>query len=73
MAYVRRYVGEGRELDLDLIRRIHEVTALGPATVRPVARFAPYGYQARITATKVKTADPLDIQDDLQALIDGFA
>ena len=24
MAYVRRYVCEGRELDLDLIRRIHE-------------------------------------------------
>lgn len=71
MAYVRRYVGEGRELDLDLIRRIHEVTALD---LQPFARgtFRPYGYQARITATKVKTADPLDIQDDLQALIDGL-
>ena len=64
MAYVRRYVCEGRELDLDLIRRIHEVTALD---LQPFARgtFRPYGYQARITATKVKTADPLDIQDDL--------
>lgn len=34
--------------------------------------FRPYGYLARITATRVKTADPLEIRDDLRALIDGL-
>ena len=32
----------------------------------------PNGYQARITSARVKTADPLEIRDDLQALIDGL-
>ena len=59
MAYVREYASERRELDPELIQRIHEVTALD---LQPFARgtFRPYGYLARITATRVKTADPLD-------------
>lgn len=71
MAYVREYASERRELDPELIQRIHEVTALD---LQPFARgtFRPYGYLARITATRVKTADPLEIRDDLQALIDGL-
>ncbi len=71
MSYVRKYASEGRKMDLDLIQRIHEVTALD---LQPFARgmFRPYGYQARITSTRVKTADPLDIRDDLQALVDGL-
>lgn len=71
MAYVREYAKEGRKLEEDLIRRVHEVTALD---LQPFARgtFRPYGYMARITATRVKTADPLEIRDDLQALIDGL-
>ena len=71
MAYIREYASERRELDPELIQRIHEVTALD---LQPFARgtFRPYGYLARITATRVKTADPLEIHDDLQALIDGL-
>ena len=71
MAYVREYAKEGRKLNEELIRRLHEVTALD---LQPFARgtFRPYGYLARITATRVKTADPLEIHDDLQALIDGL-
>lgn len=71
MAYVREYAKEGRRLDEDLICRIHEVTALD---LQPFARgaFRPYGYLARITATRVRTADPLEIRDDLHALIDGL-
>lgn len=71
MVYVREYAKEGRRLDEGLIRRIHEVTALD---LQPFARgaFRPYGYLARITATCVKTADPLEIRDDLHALIDGL-
>lgn len=71
MAYVREYVREGRRLDEELVRRVHEVTALD---LQPFARgtFRPYGYLARITATRVKTADPLEIRDDLRALIDGL-
>lgn len=34
-------------------------------------RFRPYGYQARITATRVKTADPLEIYEDMEALVDA--
>ena len=69
MAYVREYAKEGRKLNEELIRRLHEVTALD---LQPFARgtFRPYGYLARITATRVKTADPLEIRDDLQVLID---
>ena len=65
MAYVREYANE------ELIRRLHEVTALD---LQPFARgtFRPYGYLARITATRVKTADPLEIRDDLRSLIDGL-
>lgn len=42
--------------------------------LQPFARgtFRPYGYLARITATRVKTADPLEIRDDLRSLIDGL-
>ena len=71
MAYVREYAKDGRKLDEELVRRVHEVTALD---LQPFARgaFRPYGYLARITATRVKTADPLEIRDDLQSLIDGL-
>lgn len=71
MAYVRKYAAEDRELSEELIQRVHEVTALD---LQPFARgtFRPYGYLARITATRVKTADPLEIRDDLQSLIDGL-
>lgn len=71
MAYVREYVKEGRKLDEELVRRVHEVTTLD---LQPFARgtFRPYGYLARITATRVKTADPLEIRDDLRSLIDGL-
>ena len=71
MAYVREYAKDGRNLDEELVRRVHEVTALD---LQPFARgtFRPYGYLARITATRVKTADPLEIRDDLQSLIDGL-
>ena len=71
MAYVREYAKEGRKLDEELVRRVHEVTALD---LQPFARgtFRPYGYLARITATRVKTADPLEIRDDLRSLIDGL-
>ena len=64
MAYVREYAKEGRKLNEELIRRLHEVTALDLQTFRP------YGYLARIAATRVKTADPLEIRDDLQVLVD---
>ena len=69
MAYVREYAKEGRKLNEELIRRLHEVTALD---LQPFARgtFRPYGYLARIAATRVKTADPLEIRDDLQVLVD---
>ena len=47
MAYVREYAKEGRKLNEELIRRLHEVTALD---LQPFARgtFRPYGYLARI-------------------------
>lgn len=50
MAYVREYAKEGRKLNEELIRRLHEVTALD---LQPFARgtFRPYGYLARIAAT----------------------
>ena len=43
MAYVREYAKEGRKLNEELIRRLHEVTALD---LQPFARgtFRPYGY-----------------------------
>lgn len=70
MAYVEQYVSEHRLLSVDLVQKLHEVTALD---VQPVlrGRFRPYGYTARITATRVKTADPLEIYEDMEALIDG--
>ena len=72
MAYVREYAKEERKLDEDLIRRVHEVTALD---LQPFARgtFRPYGYLAKTVATRVKTADPLEIRDDLRSLIDGLS
>ena len=71
MSYVRGFVGERQVIDVGVIRRIHEVTALD---LQPFARgtLRPHGYQARITGTRVKTADPLEIQDDLQALLDDL-
>lgn len=71
MAYVRKYAAEGTRFDADMIRRIHEVTALD---LQPFARgtFRPYGYTARITHTRVKTAEPLEIEDDIQSLLRGL-
>lgn len=71
MAYVRKYVEQGTALDIDVIRHVHEVTALD---LQPFARgtFRPYGYTARITRTRVKTADPLEINDDIRLLLDGL-
>ncbi|PST49677.1 hypothetical protein COO72_00075 [Bifidobacterium callitrichos] len=68
MDYVRRYVTEHRALDIDLIQKIHEVTALD---VQPAlrGRFRPYGYNLRIAGTRVKTAEPLDIYEDMEALL----
>ena len=53
-----------------MIQKLHEVTALD---MQPAlrGRFRPYGYQARITATRVKTADPLEIYEDMEALVDA--
>lgn len=69
MAYVEQYVTQKRRIDVAAIRHIHEVTALD---VQPVLRgaFRPYGYLARITGTAIKTADPLDINEDMEALCD---
>ncbi len=69
--YVHQYARERRKLDEELVQRIHEVTALD---LQPFAlgTFRPYGYLVRITATRVKTADPLEIHDDLRSLIDGL-
>lgn len=69
--YVHQYARERRKLDEELVQRIHEVTSLD---LRPFAlgTFRPYGYLVRITATRVKTADPLEIHDDLRSLIDGL-
>ena len=52
MDYVRRWAQEHAPLNVDLVKRLHEVTALD---VQPVMRgqFRPYGYIARITATTV--------------------
>lgn len=69
MAYVREYAKEGRKLNEELIRRLHEVTALDLQTFAR-GTFRPYDYLARITATRVKTADPLEIRNDLQVLVD---
>lgn len=68
MAYVERFVDRKHPLDIDVIRRIHEITALD---VQPASRgeFRPYGYIARIRGAAVKTADPLEIWDDLEALV----
>lgn len=71
MEYVRRWAQGRTPLNVDLIKRLHEVTALD---VQPVMRgeFRPYGYIARITATRVKTADPLEIHEDIEALIESL-
>jgi len=68
MAYVERFVDRKHPLDIDVIRRLHEITALD---VQPALRgeFRPYGYIARIRGAAVKTADPLEIWDDLEALL----
>ncbi|OZG59913.1 Fic/DOC family protein [Bifidobacterium lemurum] len=67
MAYVRRFVEEGRDIDTEIIQKIHEVTSLD---VQPTlrGRFRPYGYTARILGTRVKTADPLEIHEDIDLL-----
>lgn len=70
MAYVERYVKERRPLSIEIIRRLHENTALD---IQPVLRgeFRPYGYIARIRGASVKTADPLEIWDDLETLLNA--
>ncbi len=68
MAYVERFVDRRHPLDTDVIRKLHEITALD---VQPALRgeFRPYGYIAHIRGAAVKTADPLEIRDDLEALV----
>lgn len=58
MAYAERFAEEERTLSVEMIQKLHEVTALD---MQPAlrGRFRPYGYQARITATRVKTATHL--------------
>ena len=70
MAYAERFAEEERTLSVEMIQKLHEVTALD---MQPAlrGRFRPYGYQARITATRVKTADPLEIYEDMEALVDA--
>lgn len=65
---VRRFAREGRPLGVDVILMLHQVTALD---VQPALRgtFRPYGYAVRIRDTRVKTADPLEIWDDVEALV----
>lgn len=72
MDYARRYAAEHRELSVELIQKIHEVTALD---VQPVlrGRFRPYGHNARITGTRVKTAEPLEIYEDMESLLAGIS
>jgi Fic family protein len=67
MQYVRQYAKENRHIDTALVRRLHEITALD---LQPASRgqFRPAGFNARITGTSVKTADPLEIWDDLDLL-----
>lgn len=68
MAYVKRFVDRKHPLDIDIIRRLHEITALD---VQPALRgeFRPYGYIVHIRGAAVKTADPLEIRYDLEALL----
>lgn len=70
MAYAERFAEEERTLSVEMIQKLHEVTALD---MQPAlrGRFRPYGFQARITATRVKTADPLEIYEDMEALVDA--
>lgn len=70
MAYAERFAEEKRPLSVEVIQKLHEVTALD---MQPAlrGRFRPYGYMARITATRVKTADPLEIYEDMEALVDA--
>ena len=70
MAYAERFAEEERTLSVEMIQKLHEVTALD---MQPAlrGRFRPYGYQARVTATRVKTADPLEIYEDMEALVDA--
>ncbi|MEF2735761.1 MAG: Fic family protein [Bifidobacterium choerinum] len=70
MDCICRWAAENRPVDIDLIRTIHGMTALD---VQPVMRgvFRPYGYAARIVGAQIKTADPLEIWDDLEQLIDS--
>ena len=68
MTYVERFVDRRHPLDIDVIRKLHEITALD---VQPALRgeFRPYGYIAHIRGAAVKTSDPLEIWDDLEALV----
>lgn len=70
MAYAERFAEEERTLSVEMIQKLHEVTALD---MQPAlrGRFRPYGYQARVTATRVKTADSLEIYEDMEALVDA--
>ena len=70
MAYAERFAEEERTLSVEMIQKLHEVTALD---MQPAlrGRFRPYGYQARVTATRVKNADSLEIYEDMEALVDA--
>lgn len=69
MNTMREWVKEHRQLDIPLIQSLHAITALD---VQPVLRgtFRPYGYNVKIVGTRVETADPLDIYDLLEQLLE---
>ncbi|MDD6373308.1 MAG: Fic family protein [Bifidobacteriaceae bacterium] len=71
MEMARRFAREDRPLDADAILMLHQVTALD---VQPALRgtFRPYGYAVRIRDTRVKTADPLEIWDDVDSLVNAI-
>lgn len=64
MAYAERFAEEERTLSVEMIQKLHEVTALD---MQPAlrGRFRPYGYQARITAFREETANHSWNADDL--------
>ena len=69
MNTMRVWVQEQRRLDISLIQSLHAITALD---VQPVLRgtFRPYGYNVKIVGTRVETADPLDIYELLEQLLE---
>lgn len=71
MAVAKRLAKDRVPLDIGMIQRLHLITALD---VQPVMRgmFRPYGMDVRIRGAGVKTADPLEIIEDLELLVDGI-